>query len=196
MVNEGSADSKAARPRMRAPALCACVAALAVLLLLPTGAARGEATDVSLAGLELPDQHGQLHKLAPDTRTVIFAADMNATKIAHALLAARDPDYLNRHHAVLIADIHRMPRVITRLFALPKMRKYPYRMLLVHEAEQGRAFPRREGEVTILRLADLRIASVAYVTSAAALEAALAGPIADAGVPRAVISAACSHRRA
>ena len=141
----------------------------------PAADAPPGAVDVALADLWLADQHGDIHPVPPDTRTIVFAADMTGSKIVNALLGARDADYLPRRHAVFIADIHGMPRIITRLFALPRMRGYPYRILLIDDAATGARFPRRSGEVTVLHVRDLRAVASAYVRDVAALTRALEG---------------------
>jgi len=144
----------------------------AAVLLAPSSA-RSETAAVSLAELRLPDQHGNVQALPPETKTVLFAADMAAKKIIQALLDAHDADYLPHHQAVFIADIHGMPRIITRLFALPRMRKYGYEILLIEDADVGGRFPRRDGAVTVLGLQDLRPITVNYVRDVEALARAL-----------------------
>jgi hypothetical protein len=48
-------------------------------------------------------------------------------------------------------DIHTMPSV-ARFFALPKMRKYPHRIVLVDSAATLAGFPAQPGRVTVLAL--------------------------------------------
>jgi hypothetical protein len=171
-------------PGRRRAAAAALAGAIALLAGAPHPAAPGGpltgtseaplAAAGSLAGLVLPDQHGATHPLPPGTRTVVFVADMDATTIVHALLGERAPDYLDARRAVFIADIHRMPRIITRFVALPRMRRYPYRMLLIRDDTTGARFPRRAEHVTVLGLDEaLRPAWTRYVTTAAELERAL-----------------------
>jgi hypothetical protein len=83
--------------------------------------------------------------------------------------------------AVFVSDIHRMPALITRLFALPSMRRRPYRMLLDREeAGPSARIPREEGKVTLLELDALEIRSISFLDSADAVARALraegAGP--------------------
>ena len=133
------------------------------------------AEEKTLAELRLEDQHGDMHTIAPDTRMIVFAGDMDASKIVHALLGEREPDYLPRHRAVFIADIHRMPGFVTRFIALPRMRRYPYRMLLIRDDKTGERFARREGAVSIVTLDGLQPVATSYVTSADTLERAIRG---------------------
>jgi hypothetical protein len=150
-------------------------ALLAAALLAVVALARNGVAADSFADLTLEDQHGQAQTVAPDTRTIVFAGDMDASKIVHALLGERESDYLPRHRAVFIADIHRMPGFITRFIALPRMRRYPYRMLLIRDDETGQRFARQEGAVTVVTLAGLQAATTSHVTSRDALERAIVG---------------------
>lgn len=159
-----------------------------LLMLLVGGVAHADPTPVplpSLVGLALEDQHGERHTIPTDTRTVIFASDMDASKVVHALLEQRDPDWLPRHHAVFIADIHRMPGIITRLFALPKMRRHKYRMLLIRDETTGARFPRKPDELTVLTLDQLRPIAVTYLSSVEALERAVVAGVAIDPTPAA-----------
>jgi hypothetical protein len=111
---------------------------------------------------------------------------MAGNKIVNALLGARPADYLPGHRAAFIADIHGMPRVITTLFALPRMRSYAYRVLLIDDAAMATRFPHRAGEVTVLRLRELQPVATEYVRDASALARALEGGEAAApAAPRA-----------
>ena len=154
--------------------------AAALLAWVCTSAAAAE--EMTLANLRLVDQHGEMHAIPPDTRTVVFAGDMDASKIVHALLGEREPDYLARHRAVFIADIHRMPGFVTRFIALPRMRRYPYRMLLIRDDETGGRFARREGSVTLVALERLQPMATSYVSSSDALERAIVGGVAQVDV--------------
>ena len=68
-----------------------------------------------------------------------------ATK-SSAELGAR---FLETNQAAFLMDIHTMPAV-ARFFALPKMRRYPHRIVLVEAADTLAAFPAQPGRVTVL----------------------------------------------
>jgi hypothetical protein len=72
-----------------------------------------------------------------------------------------------------------MPTMIARMFALPAMRRRPYRMLLDHDGVATAGWPTREGHLTLIVLAGDRVDRVEYVASTETLRAALA----DAAAP-------------
>ena len=132
-----------------------------------------EATEeepLSLVGLTLADQHGTAHYVSVNTRTVVFTNGMNASKIVRKLLDERPPDWLARHHAIFVADVHRMPRLITRFVALPRLRRNRYPILLIRDDETAADWPRQEDMVTILTLTKLPVETVRYTSSADELE--------------------------
>ncbi len=158
-----------------------------VALLLPVAAAADDALSAYAAGdrivpFTLEDQHGEPGSVDDQVRVVLFASDMDAGDVVDAALQA-DPSLhdLGALGAVFVSDIHRMPAIITRLFALPSMRRRPYRMLLDGEPGPTVRLPREEGKVTILQLEALTVSSVSYAADAAEVAAALRPDAANAG---------------
>lgn len=152
------------------------------LLLLPATLA-AEATPVTplavgsqLPALRLEDQHGVEATVGAETRYVIFTRDMDAADVVKEAYGEEGAPALAASGAVYVSDISAMPAVITRLFALPAMRKRPYRMLLDTEGEVTAAFPSEEGKVTVMRVDELIIRQIEYPGSVAELRAALTPP--------------------
>jgi hypothetical protein len=135
----------------------------------------------------LADQHDVKGSITADTRCVLFSRDMDATKVVREALGEQPAQLLDPARAVIVADISAMPSLITKLFALPAMRKRPFRMLLDTDGSVTREFPSEEGKVTVLSLNALTIERIEYIDSAEALRAALrqaAQPVAaSAGTP-------------
>ncbi|MDP6377124.1 MAG: hypothetical protein QF921_03020 [Pseudomonadales bacterium] len=97
------------------------------------------------------DQHDTEYQFQPGTRTVLIAFDMQTAKKTNKKLANLDAGFLADNEAVFISNIYGMPRV-GRLFALPKMRKYPHRIVLADAENLLSLFPRKADRVTIIRL--------------------------------------------
>jgi len=131
------------------------------------------APGMQLPVITLADQHDVEAKIGPETRLLVFARDMDAAKIVEEALEENGAAILADAAAVFVSDIHRMPGIITRLFALPSMRKRPYRMLLDREGAATADLPSQDEKVSLIRLDKLKIESVDYIDSATALRAAL-----------------------
>ena len=102
--------------------------------------------------LKLNDQHDQAMAISKDARLVLFAVEKPAADLVTAFLEAQPDDFLERNAAVFLMDISGMPKMITRMFALPKMRKRPYRILLADDVETLAFLPRHRNQVTVVRL--------------------------------------------
>lgn len=148
-------------------------AALLLLCLLSTAVLALEPGE-RLAPWTLLDQHNVPYTLNDETRILLVARDMDGAKLVDAALEGKPKGYLDERHAVFLADISRMPRIIATLFALPKMRDYNYRILLDHDARIAPRYPAGEGEVLWLQLEDGRLVEQKVFKEAVALEQALA----------------------
>jgi hypothetical protein len=108
------------------------------------------------------DQHGQAFELKPGMRCLLVTFDMSTGKKANAFLASKGAAFLNERKAVYVSNIQGMP-AIGRAFALPKMRKYPHRIVLADSEDLLRDFPSQKGKVTILALdPKLRITAISF----------------------------------
>lgn len=122
-----------------------------------------------LPQIALEDQHGNQAMPAPDTRLLLFAPDKAASDLLNTHLAGQTDSYLNDRQAVFLADISDMPGLVTRLFALPAMREYPYPVLLTREEGKLDFIPRRAGEITMIRLHQGRVTDIQYAAGVADL---------------------------
>ena len=117
----------------------------------------------TLASFTVKDQHDQPYTFAPGPRIVLVSFVMGVGKDANGYFAKQPADFLAQHQAVFIANIHGMPG-IGRFFALPKMKKYPHRILLGDDEHLLDRYPVQEGKLTVLRLdAAAKITAVAFV---------------------------------
>lgn len=153
---------------------------------LPAPAEEPEKTAVIGVGASLPagtlsDQHGETHAIDASLRAVLFSRDMDGGGVIRSLLdpeALGEPatEFLDRHGAVCVADVHRMPGLIRRIIAKPRMRKRPYPLLLDEQGDTTAAWPSQEGHATLIRLDGLRVVEVLHTREPAKLREALVAP--------------------
>lgn len=146
-----------------------------VLSLMPLW---GQALEVGerLAPWTLLDQHEQAYTLDGETRILLVARSMDGARLVEAALKTQPPGYLEARQAIFIADISHMPSLIARLFAIPAMRDYPYRMLLDHDSRVSSRYPGDPAKVLWLDLEQGRLRARREFGDASALAAAL-GPV-------------------
>jgi hypothetical protein len=108
------------------------------------------------------DQHGTAFQFTNGVRWLLVVTERACSKSANEKLAAAGADFLEQHQAAYLMDIHTMP-AIARVFAFPKLRKYPHRIVLVDTADALTAFPAQPGRVTVLALSPAgRVDKISY----------------------------------
>ncbi|WP_162096118.1 FAD/FMN-containing dehydrogenase [Pseudomonas chlororaphis] len=126
-----------------------------------------------LAPWTLLDQFDRAYSLDGQTRTLLVARSMDGAKLVNTALQDRPAGYLEARHTVFVADIQRMPTVVAKMFAVPAMRDYGYRIMLDRD---GRVAPRYAGavdKVLWLQLDNGRLVAQREYGTAAELRAAL-----------------------
>ena len=83
----------------------------------------------TVPALTAKDQHDKAFTLGDEAGYLLVAFDMGTGKAANGRLEKKGATWLDEHQAVYVSNIHGMPGV-GRMFALPKMRKYPHRIIL------------------------------------------------------------------
>jgi len=120
------------------------------------------AVDDPLPTISAKDQHGAEFVFTNGTKYLLVATEMACAKAANHKLADQGGGFLEKSQAVYLMDIHTMPS-IARMFAFPKMRKYPQRIVLVDSAATLADFPTQPGRVTVMALTSAgRIQKISY----------------------------------
>lgn len=127
----------------------------------------------TVPALDLSDQFEKKEVLNEMPQTLIFTCEKGASATVNDFLKTQDGAYLQKYNTVYVADISGMPSFITEVFALPKMRKFAYSVLLIRDEQQGLKFPREEGKVTVMKLKGDLLTSIAYVSTSEQLKAAI-----------------------
>lgn len=123
--------------------------------------------DVLKAGDKIPaitakDQRDAAYVFTNGTTYLLAALDMDSAKAANRKLAEPGAGFLEKHGAVYLMDVHTMPAV-AKFFAIPKMAKYPERIVLVDTANYLDWLPSKNGFVTVLKLTpDARIEKISF----------------------------------
>jgi hypothetical protein len=146
------------------------------LALAPPASGEPYAVGSRIEPLILTDQHGVERRVDAATRVVLLSRDMDGGGCVREALASEGAAWLEQAGAVYVADVSRMPGLIRRLFAIPRMRERGYPVLLDVEGTPTARLPAEAGKASWIRLEGLRIAEVRFLASAAEVTAALAPP--------------------
>jgi hypothetical protein len=148
-------------------------AAIALLLCLFSATSMALETGERLAPWTLLDQHDQAYTLDEQLQVLLVARSMDAAKLVDAALQGKPKGYLEQRHTMFLADISRMPSIIGKLFAIPKMREYNYRVLLDRDARIAPRYPADNASVLWLDLRQGQLQGQRSFTDATELAQAL-----------------------
>ncbi|MCH5521972.1 hypothetical protein SAMN05444507_11394 [Pseudomonas syringae] len=129
-----------------------------------------------LSSWTLLDQYDQPYTLNNQTQTLLVARSMDAAKLVNAALQDKPKGFLESRHTVFVADIQKMPTIIAKMFAIPKMRDYSYRVMLDRDARIVPQYAGDDDKVLWLQLRDGQLVSQQQFGSAEALRATLEKP--------------------
>ncbi len=115
--------------------------------------------------LTIKDQFEKDFTVDANIKTIIFSATKTEGTTIKEFLLTKDKDYLTTNKTVYIADITGMPSLITKFIAMPKMKDYPFSVLLVDEANKG-LFAVKEDMISIISLENGKITDIKYVKTA------------------------------
>jgi len=118
-----------------------------------------------LPGFTIKDQHEQEVAVEPGSsvRHLVVSFTMGTGKGANSYFENKGAGWLEEHEAAFVANIYGMPG-IGRMFALPKMRKYPHRILLGDDEHLLTRYPEQKGKLTVFDLAaDGRITAIRFL---------------------------------
>lgn len=142
---------------------CKCFALIIFLLSAKVNA-------LELSSMALQDQWDKEQSLSVDTRVVIFSQHKEGGQWVRQSLEALQLTDLAEKQWLYVADISKMPGLITRMFALPKMRDYGFAVALVRDHRMVEGWPAKEDAVAVYRLDKLSVQSMEFFTSADALK--------------------------
>ncbi len=118
---------------------------------------------------QIKDQFDKKHSIKADTKLIVVAGDMDASDVLKEYLKAKPKGFLESKKAYYIADISGMPSLISKFFALPKMKKYPFSILLVDE-EQVKSFDKKDENITVYIIKDGKVSDKKYIKTAKELD--------------------------
>lgn len=139
--------------------------------LLVIGASLANALNIGDATptFKIKDQFEKEHVIKSDANFVVVAADKGTSEILRDYFNAKPKGFLEETKTYYVADISGMPSLIAKFFALPKMKKYPFSILLVDE-EQTKSFSKKEENITVYSIKDGKVSDVKYIKTAKELD--------------------------
>ena len=116
-----------------------------------------------LPPLELKTQYGKSVKIGKDVKTLLFAVEKAPSALINDFILKQEADYLTKNKAYFVADISGMPLLITKMFAIPKMKKRPYDILLAKKSAKVAFIPRKKEFVTVVKVAAGKVTAIMFL---------------------------------
>lgn len=153
-------------------------AILALTILLAAISVQAAAQTVLKDGDQLPilalrDQHDKPAAVPPSTRQLLVAADNSGAGLVTDLLDSMGANWLEQTQRVYLADIHKMPALVSRFVALPRLRDKPYPIVLGREEGDLAMFPRKKDCVTVIPVIEGKLGVAGFACSAEELRSAV-----------------------
>lgn len=119
---------------------------------------------------ELVNQHGQPFQAADNMTTVMLVGGMKMKGMVRDALEELNVDCLREGRVVYLANISGMPKLISKMVAVPKLRNLDYPVWLDYSGDTATTLPAHKGEVTLLSIASPgQVSAVSFVSSPEAL---------------------------
>lgn len=116
---------------------------------------------------------GRQMKIPQKTKLVIVAFEKDTGALVNEYLNTQSEFYLLKNNSIFIADIHKMPSIVTSMFALPKLQKYKHLIYLHYDDKFQNMISNKDGKITLLRIEDSKIKEITLISSQQELKAAI-----------------------
>ncbi len=123
----------------------------------------------STPNFKIKDQFEKDNVIKSDAELVLFAGDKGMSEVLRDYLKPKGKGFLESKKAYYMADISGMPSLIAKFFALPKMKKYPFSILLVNE-EQAKSFDKKEDNITVYTINNGKVSDIKYIKTSKELD--------------------------
>lgn len=121
--------------------------------------------------LKIKDQFEKEHTLDGSIKTIIFSASKDEASVIRDVINAKGKaEFLTSNSVAYVADITAMPSLITKFFAMPKMKKYEFPILFIDE-ENKDIFPVKEEMISVISVENGKVTDIKYVKTAEELTA-------------------------
>ena len=145
---------------------------ITIMALVFAGSAAAEVAQVgsNLTAITLADQFDKTCAVNTQTKVVIFSSDKAVDTMVSEYLSQQGGQKMQQNGMVYLADINKMPALVTKMFAMPKMRKLTFPICLSKQANALNHIPRQAGKASVVKLDGLAVKSIGYASNKAQLE--------------------------
>ena len=100
---------------------------------------------------------------AAQTHYIVFAAEKKVSLAVTKIFRKRGAKFLRDHRIQYLVDISRAPSLVVRFVVIPKMKKYPFNIIMITRKHLAKSIDRRRGKVTLIELKNKQIRRMSFV---------------------------------
>ncbi len=116
---------------------------------------------------------GREMRVPKKPKLIVVAFEQETGALVNDYLKTKEPLYMTRNRSIFIADISKMPTIITNTFALPKMRKYNHLVYLHYNDQFQKVLPMKKDKLTLLHVEDSKIKNISFISTVDELKTAI-----------------------
>lgn len=122
--------------------------------------------DSNIEDITIKDQFEKEHKLDANVKTILFASDKGTSDLLkdYLLPLSENKNILEENGAVYVADISGMPSLISKFIALPKMKKYPFSVMLLDDSNKDN-FTKEDGKIIVYSIEDGKVSKIDKIST-------------------------------
>lgn len=122
--------------------------------------------DSNIENITIKDQFEKEHKLDANVKTILFASDKGTSDLLrdYLLPLSENKNILEENGAVYVADISGMPSLISKFIALPKMKKYPFSVMLLDDSNKDN-FTKEDGKIIVYSIEDGKVSKIEKIST-------------------------------
>jgi len=117
----------------------------------------------SLPPLNLVDQFDNKVKIKNNSTLIISFQKSVSSKI-QAYLDSKPKHYLEKNNILYVSDMSAAPTFMIKLFGIPKMKKFDYKVALIYDDAVADKIQREDDKITVIRLKRAKIMGIQFVS--------------------------------
>jgi len=120
--------------------------------------------DDTIKELTLKDQFEKSHSVKNSTKLIIVSFEKDPSALVNEFLSNKEKDFAEKHNTLFVGNISKMPWLISKMFAIPRMKEYNYNLMLINDEEDDR-FKHKENKLTVYHLENKQIKNISFIST-------------------------------
>jgi len=113
--------------------------------------------------VDLVDQFDNKVEIKSDATLIVSFQKSVSSKI-QAFIDAKPKHYLEDNNILYISDMSAAPTFMIKLFGIPKMKKFDYKVALIYDDAVADMIQREDDKITVIRLKRDKVVSIQFVS--------------------------------